>query len=88
MNTPRSASDIIRAYVRGDIQPAGGILAFVFGAVFALPINLVLIGQWVRGLQVSILLASAVAILAASSPWWVDAIEQREIDRVLDVDHS
>lgn len=83
MNTPRSASDIIRGIIRGDIQPIGALCAFLFGFIFSAPIMLILGGHFVRGMQGSFLLTAAVAIVAATSPWWVDTIEEREIDRVL-----
>ena len=59
------------------------LVFFVAGALLPLPGYLVLAGLWVRGVQASVLLGSLVCLLAASSPWWVDWLEQREIDRVL-----
>lgn len=82
MTTLRSASDVVRDAIRSP-SSVSCACSFLFGAVVTAPLWLVLAGELVRGLQVSLLLASAVALLAASSPWWVDAIEQREIDRVL-----
>jgi membrane protein YqaA with SNARE-associated domain len=60
------------------------LVFFVAGALLPLPGFLVLAGLWVRGIQASVLLASLVALLAASSPWWVDWLEDRKADREID----
>jgi membrane protein YqaA with SNARE-associated domain len=60
------------------------LVFFVAGALLPLPGYLVLAGLWVRGIQASVLLASLLALLAASSPWWVDWLEERQLDSMMD----
>jgi hypothetical protein len=59
------------------------LAVFIAGALLPTPGLLVLAGLWVRGLQVSLLLASLVCIVAVTSPWWADWLEQKRIERVL-----
>jgi hypothetical protein len=59
------------------------LVFFVAGALLPLPGYLVLAGLWVRGIQASLLLGSLVCLLAASSPWWVDWLEDRRTEAVL-----
>jgi membrane protein YqaA with SNARE-associated domain len=60
------------------------LVFFVAGALLPLPAYLVLVGLWVRGIQTSVLLASLVCLLAASAPWWVDWLEDRRHDSMMD----
>ena len=52
------------------VDPLPCILSFLAGAIIPIPGYL-------------ILLSSLVCILAASAPWWVDAIEHRRDVRIL-----
>jgi membrane protein YqaA with SNARE-associated domain len=68
--------------MRSKPDPLLCLVFFVAGALLPLPGYLVLAGLWVRGIQASVLLASLVALLAASAPWWVDWLEDRRFDAV------
>lgn len=59
------------------------VLSFLAGFVAPAPLWLVLAGQPVAGIQLSLFYMSAVAIAAASAPWWTDAIENRRTARLL-----
>ena len=63
-------------------DPLPCVLAFLAGAIVPIPAWLMLTGNPVAALQASILMASAVCLAAASSPWWVDRLEDRRIDRL------
>jgi hypothetical protein len=59
------------------------LASFLAGAIIPIPAYLLFLVGWIPALQASLLLTSVVAIVAASAPWWVDAIEHSRNVRAL-----
>ncbi len=59
------------------IDPLPFFASFLAGAIIPIPGYLLVLVGWAPALQASLLLTALVAIVAASAPWWVDAIEHR-----------
>jgi hypothetical protein len=64
-------------------DPLPCVASFLAGAFLPLPAWLALAGLPGRGLQVSLLLMSAVCLVAASAPWWMGWLEDRRIARLM-----
>lgn len=64
-------------------DPLPFLASFLAGAIIPIPGYLLLLAGRVPALQASLLLSSLVCIIAASAPWWIDAIEHRRDLRIL-----
>jgi hypothetical protein len=64
-------------------DPLPLLASFLAGAIIPIPGYLLVLAGWVPALRASLLLSSLVCIVAASAPWWTDAIETRRNLRIL-----